>query len=402
MVEESGLEDWVQLFQDKAAGGAINPDAPTLRAWKLTAVGPPWVFERNPYYYKVDTEGNQLPYIDTIRMQAVEDRQMITMKTVAGELTLQGRNIGFGDIALFMQSREQGDYRVIKAMAEHPLGVTIFPNQNLVGDDVMKGLIQDIRFRKALNLAINRDELNELVYLGERAPVQSAFPNLQDEPELFAHLTYDPDQAKALLDEMGLEVGSDGFRLRPDGKPLVLNVDMFSGQEFSDGIQLIASYWEAIGIQTSPQEISYDLWWPRIFSFEYPFAGYVKDSIGGLARYVYLRSYAPVAASTYWGPAWGTWYESGGTEGTMPAEESDARKAQLLFDQAKVTVDAEKQIEILTEIERLNLANVWEILTVGPGPNIRIAKNSIHNVPEVNYCVLHDSDTWAEQYYIDQ
>lgn len=407
-IDEAGLEDWTQLFMDRAGlaqgtGVATNPDLPVLRAWKLTAEGPPWIFERNPYFYKLDTEGNQLPYIDQIRMQAVEDNQMVSLKALSGEVDYQSRNISFSDLPLYMQNREQGGYRVIKAQAEHPMGVTIFPNQNYAGDDeFLKGLIQDIRFRKALNLAINRDELNELVYLGENAPVQVAFPQLQDDEALFDHLRYAPDEAEALLDDIGLETDANGNRLRPDGSPLVLNVDVFSGQVYLDAVELIASYWEDIGIQVSPQEVSYDLWWPRIFSFEYPFTAYVKDSIGGLARYVYLRSYAPVSNSTYWGPAWGTWYQSGGTEGVEPAEDSPARQAQKLYDEAKVTVDSQKQLEILNQIERLDLENVWEILTVGPGPNIKIVKNNFLNVPDVNYCVLHDSDSWAEQYYIDE
>ncbi len=408
MVSEAGFENWTQLFMDRAVleqgtSVATNPDLPVLRAWKLKAQGPPWVFERNPYYYKVDPEGRQLPYIDQIRLQAVEDNQMVTLKAISGEVNYQTRNISFSDLPLFMQNREQGDYRVIKALSEHPMGVTLFPNQNYVGDDdFMLELIQDIRFRKALNLAVNRDELNELIYLGENGPVQTAFPQLADDAELFDHLRYDPEAAMALLDEIGLETDANGNRLRPDGEALVLNVDVFSGQQYMDAVQLVASYWEAIGLQVSPQEISYDLWWPRIGSYEYPITAYVKDSIGGLARFVYLRSYAPISSSTYWGPEWGTWYGGGGEEGEGPPEGSPARRAQELFDEAKVTVDSERQLEILQEIERLDLENVWEVLTVGPGPNIKIVKNNFRNVPEENYCVLYDSDSWAEQYFIEE
>lgn len=404
MVEEAGFEDWPQLFSARIdASVATNPDMPTLRAWKLTQVGPPWIFERNPYFYKVDTQGRQLPYIDQLRLQAVEDGQMVTLKAVAGELTYQSRNIAFSDLPLYLQNQEQGDYRVVKAAAEHPLGLTIFPNQNYAGDDeFIRGLLEDIRFRKALNLAINRDEMNELIYLGENAEVKDAFPLLQDEPELFDHLRYDPEAARALLDEIGLETDGNGMRLNPDGDPIVLSLDVFSGQQFMDGVQLVASYWEDIGLQTSLEEISYDLWWPRINSFEYPMTAYVKDSIGGLARFVYLRSYAPVASSSYWGPAWGTWYQTGGSDGVEPPEDHPARQAQLLFDEAKVTVDSERQLEILAEIERLDLENAWEVLTVGTGANIKIVKNNMRNIPEVNYCVLHDSDAWAEQYFIAQ
>ncbi|NPV08488.1 MAG: ABC transporter substrate-binding protein [Anaerolineae bacterium] len=396
-VKEAGFETWVQLMGDRRQE-RMNPDVPVIYAWKLKELGPPWIFERNPYFYKVDPEGNQLPYIDTIRASAVENAQMISMKALAGELSYQARNIAFSDMPLYMDNREKGDYRVIKKMGEN-VGFTIFPNQTLVGDDGMLALIKDIRFRKALNLAIDRDELNELIYLGERTDIPAIFPLLEGESELFEHLTLDVDAANALLDEMGLEMGADGVRLRPDGGQLIIKLDMFSSKELMDAAELVTNYWTAIGVKTSPEEVSYDLWWPRIYSHEYAFCGYVKDGLQKLACYVYLRSYAPVDHSTYWAPAWGQWYQTGGLEGVEPDHE-DARKGQLLFDEAKVTVDTNKLLDILAEIQRLDLRNIWEVLTVGAGPGITIVKNNFRNVPEVPFSLLHDSDNWAEQYFI--
>jgi len=332
-------------------------------------------------------------------LHAVEDKQMITMKAVAGELSYQSRNIAFSDYPLFMENREKGDYRVVKLMGQGAAEV-VFPNQTLVGDDVMLSLIQDIRFRKALNLAIDRDEMNELVYLGERGPYEDLFPNLKDEQELFEFLKFDPDQANALLDEMGLEMGSDGFRKRPDGKQLVAKIDVFSGKSHMDACELISNYWEDIGVKASLEEISYDLWWPRIYSHEYAFCGYTRSAYTGLSRLIYFRSFAPVDHSTYWAPAWGLYYTSGGTEGVEPT--GDAKRAQEIFDEIKVTVDPAKQLELKTEAERLYLKNVWDVCTLGYGPTIIIVKNNFRNVPEETYCVLHDSDNWAEQYFIKQ
>lgn len=407
LVEEDGAESWVQLFTTKAgiAQGlsvvASNPELPTIRAWKLRDVGPPWILERNPYYYKVDTDGRQLPYIDQIRAQAVTDASMISLSAVAGDLSFQGRNILFSDLPLYLQNQEQGGYTVFKAPVEHPTGLVIFPNQNYQGDDeFLKSLIEDIRFRQALNLSIDREEVNELAYLGESQPIESVFPRQADRPELLAHLQYDPEAAMALLDEMGLETNADGYRLRPDGQPIVLPIEVFAGQTYMDPMELVASYFDAIGIQTDLQEISYDLWWPRIYSFEYAFVAYVKDSFGGLARYNYLRSYAPISNSSYWGPSWGTWYMTNGNEGTAPEDDSPGRIAQQLYDEALVTVDPTRQLEILGDIETLNLENAWEILTVGPSASLRIVRNDFHNVPADNFCQLYDSDAWAEQYYI--
>jgi len=398
-VADAGFETWVQLMGDRRQE-RMNADVPVIYAWKLKELGPPWVFERNPYFYKVDPEGNQLPYIDTVRASAVENASMISMKALAGELGYQARNIAFTDMPLYMDNREKGDYRVIKKMGEN-VGYTVFPNQNFVGDDGMLEVIKDINFRKALNLAIDRDEINDLIYLGERTSIPEIFPLLEGETELFDHIRLDVDAANALLDEAGYEMGPDGVRLRPDGEPLILKVDVFSGPANMDPAELVSNYWADIGVQTSPEEISYDLWWPRIYSHEYAFCGYVKDGLQKLACYVYLRSYAAVDHSTYWAPAWGNWYMTGGSEGIEPDVE-DVRQGQLLFDKAKVTVDTDELLNILAEIQRLDLKNVWEVLTVGAGPGITIVKNNFRNVPDYQISLLSDSDMWAEQYFIKQ
>ena len=395
MVKDAGVENWTQLFAKKVERRE-NPDIPSIAAWKLIELGPPFIWERNPYFYKVDPEGNQLPYIDRVRYLVVEDKQMISMKAVAGELTHQARNISFSDMPLYMDNREKGDYRVIKSPTVLT-GAIVYPNQNLRGDDVLRDIIRDVRFRKALNLAIKRDEINELVYLGESGPIEDVFPGL--EPEYFEHLKYDPEQAKALLDEMGLEVGPDGYRMRPDGKQLVIKIDTMAG--YMDPIQLIASYWEEIGLKVAPEEVSYDLWWPRINSWEYAFSGYTMSAYPGLSRLIYMLWFEPVSSSTYWAPAWGMYFQSEGQQGDPP--EGDAAKMIEIHRQIEVTIDPAKQQELINEIMRLYLKNAYTVLTTGYIPGITIVKNQMRNVPDpVTFCILHDNDSWAEQYFIKQ
>ena len=67
------MSGWVTLFKAKYNWSA-NPELPVLTPWKTVNPinTPQWILERNPYYFAVDTEGNQLPYWDKIQMTLAE------------------------------------------------------------------------------------------------------------------------------------------------------------------------------------------------------------------------------------------------------------------------------------------------------------------------------------------
>ena len=237
MTKEAGFDHWYQLYAAKteyaATGGwwVTNPDHPTLWAWqlKIPREEQQMVYERNPYYWKVDTAGNQLPYIDKVTIDMVQDAEMVNFKAMTGELDFQQRGIAFPNYTLLMENREKGDYRILTwkiAFGSNP-----FYHLNLTHTDpVLRQIFQDVRFRKALSLAINRDEINELVYLGTGEPRQASIVSgalYYSEKWATSYAEYDPERANAFLDEMGLsERDKDGFRLRPDGKTLLLSIDM--------------------------------------------------------------------------------------------------------------------------------------------------------------------------------
>jgi peptide/nickel transport system substrate-binding protein len=81
------------------------------------------------------------------------------------------------------------------------------------GDDSIRGMINDYRFRKAISLGINRQEIIDVLYLGfgtipERIPAE-----------------FNAKEANDLLDEMGMAVGANGFRNSPEGKPFKFMVE---------------------------------------------------------------------------------------------------------------------------------------------------------------------------------
>jgi len=236
-VKDAGFQFWYQLFDAKVSNSNAwlqNPELPVLQPWRNTTLptATTMIFERNPYYWKIDPAGNQLPYIDRIAHTLVENREVITMKAVSGEIDMQTRHISLPDYTLLMENRAKGNYRALNWKQGVGSDVMICLNQN-VKDPVLRKIFEDRRFRQALSIAINRDEIWKLVYLGMGKPRQCslisgvAFYDPEWE-KMWAE--YDPKKANELLDKIGLNKRDrDGFRLRPDGKTLALTITFPSG-----------------------------------------------------------------------------------------------------------------------------------------------------------------------------
>jgi len=178
MMKEEGFTSWSQLYLSKRPanhGEVYNPDLPCIWAWipvnDLTTQR--FIMERNPYFWKVDTEGNQLPYIDRVANELVESTEMIVFKAMSGELDFQARHIMFKDYVLFKENEEKGDYRVL--VWEAVDGGNPHLKLNLTcKDPVLRKIFEDKRFRFALSLAINRPEINEFCWLGMAKPRQAS------------------------------------------------------------------------------------------------------------------------------------------------------------------------------------------------------------------------------------
>ncbi len=387
LTKEAKFNAWYQLFGDKTDPYA-NPDLPSIKAWIPKAKpGAPTVFsERNPYYWKIDTEGNQLPYIDKISFVMVQDTQMITMKAVQGELDMQGggADCPFSDFTLLMENRDKGDYKVFQ-WSDGKTGSAVFFNQNYSGDKTIASLLRNVKFRKALSLAINRNEINQLIYLGQAPPTYTMFPftSLQNDQELRSLYEYDIAEANKLLDEIGLtKRDKDGFRLRPDGKTLQLTiVTNLAFPIHPDVMQLIAQYWNKVGIKTTVDAISGSLWFPRIEASDYQIAGYTAEFNRDCFDLTYSTiSIVPSNNHTYWCPLWGLWYVTGGKSGEKPT--GDALKLISIFDKIKLTVDQKERDKLTEEMLRVWAKNLWVIPTAGGYSLPVIVKNNFRNVPQ--------------------
>ncbi len=260
------LTKWTELWS--SGGGAtmdfqgpmqfwfLNPDRPVINAWKMMVPPPadPLVEERNPYFFKVDTDGNQLPYIDGIQHALFSDQQVFNLWLISGKIDCQFRYTDSGSFTLYKENEAKGGYRVQKNITA---SVQCFYLNINNPDPVLAKLFDTPDFRHALSIAINRKEINDLIYNGLLNPMQACpvhgSPNFDEEfTKMWAE--YDPKAANALLDGLGLKMGSDGkTRNRPDGKPLqfIIESQDTTGSQGLDECNQVVKYWNAIGVGAS-------------------------------------------------------------------------------------------------------------------------------------------------------
>ena len=402
MVADAGFEVYHQLFGSKE-DPRRNPDIPVLFAWHLTIPEPndPIVAERNPYYYKVDPEGNQLPYLDHIEFAHAQDSEQINLRAVQGDVDMQLRHITFDNIPLFQENAEKGDYRVLlwkRGKFDQVIGLNQ-TNQ----DPVLREIVQDKRFRQALSLGMNRLEIIEANYLGFGEPSQvSPLPSSPHywEPQAKDFIEHDPDQANSYLDEMGLtERDAEGYRLRPDGERLSLVYEYVT--EFSSwgrAGELLASHWKDLGVELILKANARELDRERFLANLQDISTWTGS--GEFDPLIDPRSFIPTIAEGGWGQQYFAWWNSSGAEGIEPT--GDVLKLFEIFEEVKVATTEEKQVRLFRQILELNKENLWMLGVSTPPPVPVIVKNNFRNVPED---AMHDDQprspghTATEQYF---
>jgi peptide/nickel transport system substrate-binding protein len=268
----AGFDTW-NLYFLAMADAAMNPDSPVMSPWKpVTIVASDKLdFERNPYFWAVDTEGNQLPYYDGISLELVEELEVLNLRAIAGNYTLQGRHIDFSKLPVIRENQEQGNYFVNFFTSSTRNPAAIYINQDWNADpDIAAYTVGSLDFRKALSLAIERSEINETYFLGVGTEASLCPANT---PPFFNSDRWDqefgrfaPDEANSILDSIGLDKkDSEGYRLLPSGKRLVLRIDAVSGSflPYPEIAESIGQMWKDVGIQLLVNPVERSLWIER-------------------------------------------------------------------------------------------------------------------------------------------
>jgi len=254
LIEQWGIIDdgdrtWVSLLNhlwirnwDVGRRRAIG--YPTLNPWLLTeATESVYTFVRNPYYFKVDAEGQQLPYIDILESTIVSDIEMVQLKAFAGEVDFMRESASLVNLPLYIENEEAGGYKTLM-FNMHVNPTVLFLNLTFGDDPGYTEMVMDKRFRRGLMHAIDRDEIIDSIYYGFA------------DPNSYQTATYDPAKAEELFAEMGMVKGSDGFYLQPDGKPFQILLE--HGAEAPDILpftELVAQFWREAGINAQGRRL---------------------------------------------------------------------------------------------------------------------------------------------------
>ncbi len=397
-----GFDLWRQLFL-RVLNWNENPGIPTWKPFKIV-VPPPgsrMIAERNPYYWKVDPEGNQLPYIDRVVYTDVQNNEIVTIKAMAGEVDFQARRIDATNYALFMENRAKGNYRVLRD--SNPSTIALYLNQ-YSKDPTIREIIQDRRFRIALSLAVDREELIFLMYSGMAVPsrgVASPYDPYYLPAFDEKYMDYDPQRANDLLDEVGLRRGRGGLRRLPDGRPFrqILHVYPSEAGTSADLWQLVADYFREVGLDFVVKVDAVYLSVMQICNGNSDFWAYNETGVHWVLDPTW---FVPWRSNSYFAPLYGRYRASGGKGGVPPPPELQ-RLVDWYAELRSVVGDEARKLALGRKI-----LGQWadECYVVGICRNelLTIVSNRFKNVPDHivhDWRVMTPGYIGIEQFYID-
>lgn len=383
----AGFDGWVKWFQnyyqkwhDDGTVSAAALEVPTLEADVVELVPDTQqrVFKANPYYFKVDSSGQQLPYIDRVHERFLTaDLQVLAI--LNGEIDFKAQGNELENFPTLKDGEAKGKYKVM--MPEGAIG-TDFAFNITHADPKLRAVYGDLRFRQAVSMAINRDEMNQVMYFGLGTPSQALPADLSfSTPEDAAYMTeYNPDKANALLDDMGMKKGADGMRTFPDGSPFTILWQYSSQFATPEFVKLMSDYLKAVGLNVNAKEITSEATRDNAkaaisdinMEWDVPFEPTLVANID-----LYVPYYSDI--SPLFGVKWKQWYTTNGSDGDEPPD-----WAKKMFDLAKewrtVLPGSDRYTEIGKELIKLNLENMTLIGTIGSLPKPVVVSDRLHNV----------------------
>ena len=390
LVKERGFETWTELFAVEALPH-LSGNRPSTAAWVpkdgSTVSDPVFTLTRNPYYFAVDQDGNQLPYTDEARFTFFADAEALNLAAIGGEIDMQGRHIKMSNYPVLVENADKGGYRVVTWPTFGGSDAVLVFNQTYDADPAVAELLQSKDFRIALSYAIDRESIKELAFLGlgqARQPVPAPnHPYYPGDEWAFKYTEHDIAQANEILDGLGLTNRDDeGMRTLPDGSRLDIEIQVIPAfANWPDIGQIVVQNWADVGVRAHVEvreralgfqmrdtnELMVDLWNEDTTAF--PFSGLPKMDPRTQTQWT-------------WAPLMRKWYETNGAEGVEPTPE--IAKIVEIIDEAKVS-GRDRQIELAHELFQIWADNIWEIGTVGLTPMVQgvvVVNKDLMNVPD--------------------
>jgi peptide/nickel transport system substrate-binding protein len=407
----AGFDNWAQVFKIKS-DWRLNPEVPTISAWRMVQPinSQTWVLERNPYFWTIDTAGNQLPYLDKVQLTLAENPEVINLRAIAGEYDYMERFIDLAKLPVFLENAARSKYKVHLDPGFNGSDSELKFNFAYRLDPEIQKWFANLEFRRALALGIDREQINEAFFLGlgvTGTPIPA--DNIPESPgkdyrERWA--TLDVAKANAMLDAIGLKKkDSEGFRLRTDnGERLRLQIDVAQtlSPTWPQQAEMIVQQWRAIGIWAEMRLFERSLFYTRVRNDQNQIVLWSNN--GSESLYLYTIPVLPIdPQSSFGGAAYAQWYASTGAAGIKPTDPELLKGFELL--RSAASQPEERRVEIAQEIWKLLVDQVWSIGVVGQSPaymGTRVVNERLENVPARTCVAQHCRTPWSghpEQWY---
>ena len=420
----AGYANWVSWFQAMGGPGSIEDvvfqsgDRPVINAWMwelAPGVGAATqaIGVRNPYYWKVDSQGRQLPYLDRIVYDLLQDVEVLIFKILNGEIDMIDQYINLpANRPIIYEHQDRGAYRLFATTPTEPNAAIISFNLNHPNPG-MREMFNNKDFRIGISHAINRQEIIDIIYFGQGTPAQAApRPGTEFYNERLAtqYVEYNVDAANAALDRAGL-TGRDaqGFRLRPDGVRAGFTFELDIGRtEFVEQVQLIQQYLRAVGIDAQIRTMDRALWELRVRT-NWEFDATIHRFGGGVGQSVLVdpRYFFPFNGNSVYAPSWQMWYNNPtGIGATIRPEEPPARvrESMDLYNQIRVTGDPATQVRLMQQILEIAAEEFYVIGILWDADGFGIVRNNFVNVPlsmPFSWEYPHPGPEVPAQFFID-
>ena len=399
------------ILKDKDAATKLGRHVkPMLEPWILfssDADHRKWV--PNPYYFMVDSAGQQLPYIDHLYERFVPQREVRNLMIGNGEITWKSQSIFLEDAPVLQGNAESGDYTVHFIPAT---STNAQLNFNVTHpDEGMAAIFSDIRFREAVSLSLDRDEIQDLVMLGEGTIAQGTRfdPATEDwiSDEILEYKTeYDPDRSRELLDEMGLiDTDGDGYRERPDGSQFLIQ-NIYTEQYGPIRLnELWQAYFKDIGLKMTLKEVSSD-------EFRTLQGNNNHHMVMNRGQYPALdpamnsENFTPPFASYFgstFGIPWRLWMD--GEAGGIEPPEHVKQWAEWAAEYMSLEFGSDEQLAIAEKLNDSMVKQLYWIGSVGQLPNLLIIHNSLENGnpnKALSWAHLWQANNRFEQFFFEE
>jgi peptide/nickel transport system substrate-binding protein len=416
LLKEYKQNSWVDLYNFRCGlrekqSRWYNPQRPTLDPWVISE---PYfgsatrvVMQRNPYFWQVDTAGNQLPYIDTLSFQVLQNAEAAILAAIGGQIDMQNFHLdAVQNRPVLSENTEKGHYKLFKMNSTASSAVLIWPNLNH-RDPKIREMLSQKDFRKALSLGIDRPSIIELVFAGQGEPFQDGPPKghpLYNEQLATQFTQFDPAEANRLLDGLGYDKrDSSNYRLDKDGQRLLLIVELNPKyQMHSDVLELVVQGWQKLGIDARIDPIDNNYFQARNANWEHVMQ--ISDTNGGGLDPIWRATdYVPIEDDTRFGAGWAMWYLTNGKQGVEPSK--DIAERLTLYEKVRQSPPGPEQEALMKQVLQRS-ADAFEVMGISTPPiGQGIVNVDMRNVPDQmpnGFIYLTPQPTLPATYWFDR